>query len=174
MQSFCSALGMRKAAQQVYFYPNVCHSFCSCWVNIQIFGISVVWKPGTAGGEIEKKNQSTPACLSDWHSRAESESESNFICLLSGPHVSWPMTYHLVAVILRQWCCDLALPQSHNPLLTSSCMGLCLGMEKKRRQKEKLTSFLHFFPNCSILKNTMKLYALLNTLIYSLATKESH
>lgn len=113
-----------------HLYHNVCHSFHICWVNIQIFGISVLWKAGTAGGEIgekkKKKKKISPrllVCLSDWHSKAESESESNFICLLSGPHVSWPMTYHLVAVIPWQWCCDLALPQSDSPLLTAAGLG---------------------------------------------------
>lgn len=131
-----------------YLCHKVCHSFCSCWVNIQIFGISVVWKPGTAGGEIEKGKKKIsprlPVCLSDWHCRTESESESNFICLLSGPHVSRPMTYHPVAVILRQWCCDLALPQSHSPLLTSSCMFRY--KEKKGQRTTTSLFFLHFSP----------------------------
>lgn len=56
-----------------HLYHNVCHSFHICWVNIQIFGISVLWKAGTAGGEIgekkKKKKKISPrllVCLSDW------------------------------------------------------------------------------------------------------------
>lgn len=124
------------------------HSFCSCWVNIQIFAISVVRKPRTEGGEIERK--SVHACLSAWHSRAKSE--SNFICLLSGPHVSKPMTYHLVAVILQQWCCDLVLPQSYSPLLTSSCMGLSLCRKKitQTLQTHIFSSFSFSHSCCSL------------------------
>lgn len=87
-----------------------------------------------------KVNQPLSVLLTDWQgSWVESESESNFICLLSEPHVSWPMTHHPAAVIFR--CCDLALPQSHSRLLTSSCRGLRLD------KKNKSDSFFFLFKN---------------------------
>lgn len=155
LPAFCSATGKRKPAQRVYLISLV--SQCVSLIlqllsqHSDIWNISGLKTRNSRWRDWKKISPRLPlclsACLSDWHSRVESESESNFICLLSGPHVSWPMTYHLIAVILRQWCCDLALPQSHSPLLTSSCMGLCLGWKgKKRRHKENLTSFLLFSP----------------------------
>lgn len=41
-------------------------------------------------------------------------------------------------IILRQWCRDLALPQSHNPMMTSSCMGLCYVERKIKKETEEL------------------------------------
>lgn len=105
----------------------------------------MVGTPGTAWKDIETSSPPLPVCRSDW---LRAKSESNLICLLSGPHVSWPMTHHLDVVILQQWCCDLALPQSSSSVLTSSCKGLCVG-KKKGDRRANLCFVVLFFSDWS-------------------------
>lgn len=91
-----------------------------------------------------KEISSCPPCLSNWHSRAKSE--SNFICLLSGPHVSWPMTYHLVAVIPLNN--DAAIWRFLNPTVhdwPAAAMGLCLGRKKIKGTEGKAQVFFLFY-----------------------------
>lgn len=103
--------------------------------------------------QVERLKEKICLCLSvglrlglyDWHSKRRVWLWTKFHLSVSGPHVSWPMTPHLVAVILPQWCCDLALPQFHRPLLTAG-IYVEVGRIKGDRGASSLFLFSFFLP----------------------------